>query len=161
MQCGYSPLNADNVNRISWKSSDEKVAAIDIKGNLICKSPGICKVICTAENVSAICECEVRPYLESLNVKLPDSGTEKQLYLESMQEYELKIERYPENSIDSSYKIVSSDFNIENIIGNKIMAKNPGAATIEIVNSSGRKRISFTVKVSKTKMKIFRSLFKK
>lgn len=161
MHCEYSPLNADNANMIAWKSSDGKVAAVDKKGNLICKSPGICKVICTAENVSAICECEVRPYLESLNVELPDNGVEKQLYLEPMQEYELRIKEYPENSIDSSYKVSSSDYSIANIIGNKIIAKNSGMATIEVVNSSGRKRISFTVKVSKTKLKIFKNLFRK
>ena len=67
-----------------------------------------------------------------------------------MQEYEVRVEVYPENSIDRAYIMTSSDYNIANIIGNKVVAKNIGTATIEITNVTRRKKTTFTVKVQKS-----------
>ena len=78
-----------------------------------------------------------------------------------MQEYELQVKVYPEDSIDGDYFVSSSDYNIANVIGNRIFAKNPGSATISIANVSGRKHISFIVNVLKPKRSIFKSIFKK
>lgn len=161
LHCDYSPVNADNIDKIEWKSSDETIASISSHGTLTCKSCGICKIWCIAENISAVCNCEVRPYLESLDVDLSDNSTDGLLYLEPMQEYELKIKVYPLNSIDRNYTITSSDYNIANIVGNKVLAKNTGTATIEIENISRRKKTSFVVKVSKTKGKFWKKLFQK
>lgn len=154
LQKEYFPKDADNTDMIIWKTTDEKIAQIDSKGNLLCKANGVCKILCIAENISAVCTCEVRPYAESLSVDLPNSA-DKQLHLEPMQEYELEIKIYPQNSIDNKYSIISSDYNVANIVGNKIIAKKKGTATIEIINNSKRKKISFNVKVSK------KSFFKK
>lgn len=159
LHCDYSPVNADNIDKIEWKSSDEKIALVNPDGTLICKSYGNCKIWCIAENVSAVCNCEVRPYLESLDVDLSDNSTDGQLYLEPMQEYELKINVYPLNSIDKNYTITSSNYNVANIVGHKVLAKNTGTATIEIENISRRKKIVFVVKVSKTKF--WKKLFRK
>ena len=157
----YSPVNADNIDKVVWKSSDEKIAVIDSYGTLTCRASGTCKIWCIAENVSAVCNCEVRPYVESLNVDLSDNSSDGKLHLEPMQEYELKINIYPENSIDRKYTIISSDYNIANIVGNKIFAKNAGTATIEIENISRRKKSEFVVKVSKSKMKFLNKIFRK
>lgn len=153
LQYDYSPVNADNVNTITWKSSDETIASVNSHGTLTCNSPGKCKIWCIAENVSTVCDCEVRPYLESLSVDLE----EDQLHLQPMQEYEVNVEVYPENSIDSDYIMTSSDYNIANIIGNKVVAKNTGTATIEVVNVTRRKKTAFTVKVQKSSL--IRKLF--
>ena len=67
-----------------------------------------------------------------------------------MQEYEVNVAVYPENSIDRGYIMTSSDYNIANIIGNKVVAKNIGTVTIEVVNVTRRKKITFTVKVQKS-----------
>lgn len=153
LQYDYSPVNADNVNTITWKSSDETIASVNSHGTLTCNSPGKCKIWCIAENVSAVCACEVRPYLESLSVDLKDG----QLHLQPMQEYEVNVAVYPENSIDRGYIMTSSDYNIANIIGNKVVAKNTGTATIEVVNVTRRKKTAFTVKVQKSSL--IRKLF--
>ena len=55
--------------------------------------------------------------------------------------------------------MTSSDYNIANIIGNKVVAKNIGTATIEIVNVTGRKKATFTVNVYKSDF--IRRLFRK
>ena len=106
-------------------------------------------MICTAENVSAQCQCEVKPYLQKINVILPENR--KELFLEPMQEYNLVIEKEPVDSIDSQITVSSSDYNVANVIGNKIIAKNIGTATITVLNSTKRKSLNFSVMVVKKK----------
>lgn len=159
MYYDFSPVDADNVDTISWKSTDEKIVSVDTSGTITCNSCGKCNVICIAENVSAVCKCEVLPYLESISVELPQNDVNNQLNMEPMQEYELQIKTYPVNSIDKKYSIISSDYNVVNVLGNKILAKKEGIATIDIINTSKRKRTSFIVKVSKPKRGFFKSLF--
>ena len=157
LQCDFSPTDADNVNSISWSSTDESIISIDKNGTLRCIAKGTCRIICSAENVSAQCQCEVKPYLQNLSVTLPEN--KDLLLLEPMQEFELLIDRFPNDSIDAQTTINSSDCNIANVIGNRIIAKNAGTATITISNSSKRKSISFSVNVSKKKVGFFKSLF--
>lgn len=159
IQFDWSPVDADNANKIIWKTSDEKIAAVTADGTVICKACGYCKIMCIAENVSSSCSCEVRPYLESISVDFENMESDKELRLEPMQEYELQVKTYPSNSIDKKYIIKSSDYNVVNVIGNKIIAKKIGIATIEISNISKRKKISFNVKVAKPKMKFLKNLF--
>lgn len=158
LQCDYSPLDADNAHSITWSSTDESVITIDRHGTIKCLDKGTCRIICTAENVSAQCQCEVKPYLQKLSVILPEN--KDTLLLEPMQEYELLITKNPIDSIDSQLSIYSSDCNIANVIGYRIIAKNIGTATITISNSTKRKTISFSVVVSKKKVGLFKSLFK-
>lgn len=148
----YFPIDADNVSNVTWMSSNKKIAEINSEGLLICKASGKCKIFCTAENVSAVCTCEVYPYLENLSVALPN-GENKELQLEQMQEYELQVKTYPENSIDGEWFVTSSEYNVVNIVGNKILAKNTGIANVSVTNVSKRKSVSFTVKVYKKKKK--------
>ena len=155
LQYDYSPINADNVETVRWKSSDETIASVNSYGTLTCHSPGNCKIWCIAENISAVCNCEVKPYMETISVDLKSDT----LYLKPMQEYEVEIKIYPENSIDRDCTMTSSDYNIANIIGNKVVAKNIGTATIEIVNVTGRKKATFTVNVYKSDF--IRRLFRK
>lgn len=157
----YSPIDADNVDKVIWKSSNDTIATVDLHGRVTAKSCGNCKIWCIAENVSAACNCEVRPYLEKIRVEFSDKGKDGRLYLKPMEEYKLNINVYPENSIDREYRIISSDYNIANIVGEKIIAKNIGTAMIEIENTSRRKKISFEVKVSKSKSKFLKKLFQK
>ena len=42
----YVPDNADNVNQIIWKSSNEQVAKVDQTGRVLATGTGSCKIIC-------------------------------------------------------------------------------------------------------------------
>lgn len=159
LQCTYSPLNADNIQDIAWSSTDESVISIDKYGNMNGLSVGSCRIICTAENISAQCYCQVKPYLENLSINFPEN--KDTLFLEPMQEYEMLITKTPIDSIDSKLLIKSSDCNIANVIGNRIIAKNRGTAIITISNSTKRKNINFSVVVEKKKFKFLKSLFNK
>lgn len=157
LQCDYSPVDADNAHSISWLSTDKSVISIDKNGTMRCLAKGACRIICTAENVSAQCKCEVKPYLQDMSVSLPENMD--LLLLEPMQEYELLIDKVPNDSIDAQTTVSSSDCNIANVIGNRIIAKNSGTATITISNSTKRKTVSFSVSVSKKKVGFLKSLF--
>ena len=68
IQLDYYPQDADNINDITWTSSDPSIVTVNNDGNLTAKNPGKCRIICTAENISAQCICIVKPYMEKLDI---------------------------------------------------------------------------------------------
>lgn len=160
----YYPTNADNVKEITWKSTDEKILTIDSSGNAVAHSPGSCRIICTAENVSAQCICTVKPYLEDLifNFTLDENSN---IIMKPLQEFVVHAERVPNDCIDGDITISSSNYDIVNVVNTTLYAKNSGEAIITIKNSSARISRSFNVLVSKTqgqkkKSGFFSKLFK-
>lgn len=156
----YTPIDADNTDLIMWKSTDEDIASVSSNGVIVGHKEGNCKVICTAENVSAICTCVIKPYLKEIRVNLPfsDIGT---LRMEPFEEIPIKIELFPSNSIDSTISIKSSDSDVVNIVNQKFIAKKPGTAQIVITNNTNTKSIVFIVSVSKRKIDLLDKIFKK
>ena len=154
----YFPPDADNVSTVQWKSSDTSIIQVDSKGILQCKKPGKCRVICTAENVSATCMCEVKPYLEKIEVVLQDGG--QNITMEPMQEINLEIKLIPSNCIDGHIEIISSDYNVVNVIGKKLIAKNVGHAEIQVRNSTKRKTVICSVDVIKKRGGFLKSFLK-
>ena len=76
-----------------------------------------------------------------------------------MEEIELKVKCIPENSIDSKLIFESSDKNIVNIVGNKLIGKSKGNAEITIHNVTDSVRKVISVKVVKNKNGLFYKLF--
>lgn len=158
--CDYAPTNADNVREIAWKSTNDKVASVDKNGTVKAESIGECRIICTAENVSAYCNCQVKPYLKQIILETPLE--EDILHLLPMQEEILSLKAIPNNSIDGKLTVETSDYNVVNVVGQKLIAKTKGQATITIRNSNKRLTTSFTVIVGKPpKRTIFQKLFGK
>lgn len=160
----YYPSNADNTNEISWKSTNEKILTIDSSGNVVALSPGPCRIICTAENVSAQCICTVKPYLEDLvfDFSLDENGN---IVMQPLQELVVRAECIPNDCIDSEITISSSNCDVVNVANSTLYAKNGGEAIITIKNSSARISRSFNVVVSKPQQQkkksgFFRKLFK-
>ena len=69
IKCDYIPEDADNTNKIMWKSSDETVACVDNMGNIMARKEGTSRIMCIAENVSATCICTIKPYLSDICIK--------------------------------------------------------------------------------------------
>lgn len=159
IKCDYAPTDADNVSSITWKSTNESVVKVDNAGRLLACGIGECRVICTAENVSAQCICKVKPYLSEIILETPLE--ENILQMTPMQEELLSLKTIPQNSIDGKLVVESSDYNIVNVVGHKLIAKQKGEATIKVCNSSNRKSISFTVIVGKPKRGFFQKIFGK
>lgn len=162
LSCSYFPENADNADAVIWTSSDMDIVTIDSNGNLTAVKEGQCIVICSAENVSAKCHCQVRPYLKEIRIDTPlENGV---LYLKPMEEKRLHLCCVPENCLDGEIKIMSSDYDVVNVIGNVLYAKNKGSASLTISNSSGRVRRVIGVEIRANEQKkggFIESLFHK
>lgn len=160
LSCDYVPKDADNTNEIAWRSSDPAVVKVDGQGYLVAVGLGQCRIICTAENVSAQCLCTVKPYLSNISVKIPME--EGALQLEPMDEYELIIETAPKDCIDDKIIVETSDYNVVNVVNFHLYAKNCGNAVITIRNINGRISQTFSVLVAKKKVEkvgFFKKLF--
>lgn len=131
----YYPIDADNRDQITWKSSDESIVSVNQTGKLIARSPGKCRIICTAENVSSQCICSVLPYMEELLFDLDEDGC---INLSPMQEYVLSYTCIPEDCIDRKLTITSTNNDVVNVVNETLYAKNKGNAQITIRNESGR-----------------------
>ena len=155
----YAPTDADNVREITWRSSDTKVVKVDNTGRVMAVGLGECRIICTAENVSAQCVCKVKPYLREIAIETPLEDNTLQLI--PMQELNLKIKTTPNDSIDGKIVVKSSDCGIVNVVGQKLLAKNKGEATITVSNATNRITKVFKVIVGKPKKGFFQKLFGK
>lgn len=159
IKCDYAPVDADNTQTITWKSSDESVIRIDKNGGISAISKGACRIICTAENVSAQCICTVKPYLKDISVDIElEEGV---LYLEPLSEITLQVAITPSDCVDGELTVVSSDYNVVNVVKNTLYAKDKGEAEITIRNSTGRVSQSFKAVIAKKKVGFFKSLFGK
>lgn len=144
----FYPEDADNTNEISWRSTDKNIVSIDSAGNVSAIAPGSCRIICTAENVSAQCLCTVKPYLEDLVFDFSTDENGK-IVMCPLQELVIGVQRIPGDCIDGEITISSSNNDIVNVVNSTLYAKNGGEAIITIKNSSARIDRSFCVVVSK------------
>lgn len=159
IHCDYYPRDADNISTIAWKSSNPKIVRIDQNGTAMALAIGSCRIICTAENVSAQCMVEVKPYLESISINL--DMEDNVLKLEPLQEVLLDIQTYPKNCVDDKIIVSTSDFNAVNVVNRTLFAKTDGEAMITVKNSTGRVSQSFKAVVITKKTGFFAKLFNK
>ena len=158
--CDYSPLGADNIATLTWRSTDPNVIHVDQTGFLTARGVGKCRIICTAESVAAQCICEVKPYLESIGIdqELEDDT----LYLAPSEEREIRVLLEPKDVVDGRVSLISSDMDIVNVLQYTLIGKKLGEATITIRNESGRAEKRFRVIVRKEKKPgKFQTLFKR
>ena len=159
----YYPDDADNSHEIRWRSSDDSVIAVDQKGRISAKGIGSCRIICTAENVSAQCLCEVMPYMKEILVETPDDD---RICMTPMQELAVSYRTIPEKCIDQKVVMLSSDVNVVNVVNGVLYAKNAGTVLVTIKNESGRVQRVLNIVVEqqkgiKAKAGFFKNLFKK
>lgn len=139
----YSPKDADNADKIKWESTDENVAQVQ-NGRVKTIGVGCCRIICTAENVSAQCVCTVKEYLQEIIIQ--PTFEDNRIEMCPMEEIELSLTNIPSDSIDGELYIRSSNNDIVNHIGSKLVGKSPGNAQVQIYNSS--KTVIKTLSVS-------------
>ena len=65
LRCDYFPEDADNVDIISWASSNQEVAQVEAGGSggwVTVNGIEKCEIICRAGEVSARCRLDCRPF---------------------------------------------------------------------------------------------------
>lgn len=64
-----SPPDADDVNRLTWTSSNPGVATVSADGSVVSHAPGRCRITLSGEDAQASVELEILPQLQT--VELP------------------------------------------------------------------------------------------
>ena len=154
----YFPENADNEMDIVWKSSNENVASVDDKGNIKGISEGECRIIVSAENISAQCKIRVKPLLEKINFDF-ELDTYGNIHLHELQEQKIRYNTYPVGSIDEELIFKTTNTDVCNVIDKCLYAKKQGETVLYIQNITGRIRYSFNIIVEKEERKNKESLF--
>lgn len=137
LECSYFPEDADNPDTISWVSSNEDIVRTNRNGEMTAVGCGNCQIMCIAENISAKCICQVKPYLQEIRIMTPLEND--RLYLEPFEEKNLQLCCVPEDCKDGSLRIISLDTDVVNVIGNTLYAKSGGRTSLTIQNISGSK----------------------
>ena len=147
LNADHIPDDADNANTICWKSTNEKIAKVDQSGRVLAIGAGACRILCTAENVSASCSCTVKPYLEEITTDIE----ENRILLRPAEERKFRVSLTPENCIDNVLEYISSNYDIVNVVNNTLLAKNEGTAEVTIRSKSKRRSVVISVTVEKQK----------
>ena len=152
LSADYSPQDADNVQDICWSSSNRQVAGVDKRGRVTAVGRGECRIICTAENVSAQCVVRVKPHLESITLN-EETAEDGSLYIQPMDEITPELVTCPGDCMDDTLTMTSSDSDIVNVVGDRLVGKKEGTAVITVTNENRRVRFEFPVTVTRKKMK--------
>ena len=137
----YFPVDADNVHLIEWKSDNEKIAKVDSSGIVRAIAKGSCTIRCLAEQVSVSCRCNVKPHLKSISVEA------EEIEMIYGQETEIKIQLFPENSVDSQIIFSSMNMQVANVVGRTLKAVGVGKTKIVIQNKQETIRTELFVSV--------------
>lgn len=132
----YKPSNAEH-KKVTWSSTDEKIATIDRKGNIYAVAEGVCKIKAKAADGSgkrAECWLYVLKRVEASSVII----SQRDLYMPVGDTENLNVSVLPANSTDSVS--FSSDNKLIASVSNtgRVRALRPGQAVITCTTSSGK-----------------------
>lgn len=134
------PSNA-SVKKVTWSSTDESVATIDVNGNIYAVAEGVCKIRAKAadgSNKKAECWLYVIPRVEASSVVI----SQKDLFLPVGSAENLQVSVLPSNNTDS-ISFSSDNKLIATVNQNgRVRAIRPGQATITCSTSSGKSATS-------------------
>ena len=146
IEIDYQPSDADNIDKIKWKTDNPSVATVDANGIFRGVAKGVCRIWCLAEQVSSSCRCEVRPYLQKIE---PSFHEVDMIYGGSYKTINLRL--FPENCIDDQIIISSIDASVANVVSNQIRPVGIGSTRIVIQNQQETVRAEIRVTVMSEK----------
>lgn len=152
LKATISPSNASN-KKVTWKSSNTKVATVDSKGNVKAVKKGTATITCTAKDGSkkkATCKVTVNKKVAVTSVKLNKTSVS----IVKGKTSTLKATVNPSNASVKTVKWSSSNKDVATVSSSgKITAVGVGTATITCKSSDNSKKKA-TCKVTVTPVKV-------
>lgn len=128
------PINAD-IKEITWLSSDQSIATVDLNGGVSALSPGNVKIYSVSKyNPQLKDSCEVTVLQPVTGITLNESSIE----LEEDESYQLTATIQPSSASNKRIKWISSDISIAMVSGTgMVYALKPGKSTIMASTEDG------------------------
>lgn len=144
-------LKASTKEKVTWKSSDKKVATVDKKGNVHAVNKGKAVITATVAGSKAKAKCTVN--VKAAKVKVTLNIKEKTIYVKN--KLKLKAKVTAKTGISKNVKWVSDNRKVATVDSKgNVKAVSAGIATIRAVSLANNKeyaRCTLTVNIDDTK----------
>lgn len=144
-------LKASTKEKVTWKSSDKKVATVDKKGNVHAVNKGKAVITATVAGSKAKAKCTVT--VKAAKVKVTLNIKEKTIYVKN--KLKLKAKVTAKTGISKNVKWVSDNRKVATVDSKgNVKAVSAGIATIRAVSLANNKeyaRCTLTVNIDDTK----------
>lgn len=134
----YAPADADNADQIVFQSENDEIAAITADGKIFAKKPGICRIFCSAEVITAYCVITVKPVLKSLIFQGQLQNDTVTLLVGDRISLDYQLE--PKDCYDPVITFRSSNYTVLNIKGREAEALSPGDVVFSVCQN-GKKEL--------------------
>lgn len=160
----YGPPNAENLNDISWSSSNSAIASVHRKSGVItAKRQGRCTITCEAGSADFDVSIVIKPALQDIEI---ENLYGSEIVLNTGEHYELTWMCIPNNANYGTISVYSLDDSIVKVSndGHNLSAINEGVATIILEDDIYHVKKEVTVRVlncEKPKKGLFSRIFSK
>lgn len=144
LTCTIAPANAQN-KKVSWQSSNTKVATVSQDGIVTAVAPGTAVVTVTTDDGGKTASCMVTVQETTVTGVALDKT---ELKLKEGESYTLKATVTPDDAKNKKVAWQSSDVKVATVdASGKVTAVAPGTATITVATEDGGKTATCAVKV--------------
>ncbi len=126
----YTPIDADNADEIVFRSENEQIVSVTPDGKICTKQPGVCRIFCSAEVITAFCVITVKPVLKSLIFQGQLQNDAITLLVGDR--LSLVYQLNPEDCYDPVITFQSSNYTVLNIKGKEAEALSSGDVVLSI-----------------------------
>ena len=143
-------INQSNIGKITYKSSNTKIATVNSSGKVTAKNYGTAKIYVTALGMTQIFTVKVR----RVPTKVKLSATNKTLGVG--EKYTISVKLSPSGAMYGGITYKTSNEKVATVSKTgEIIAKKPGTATITVKTINGKTaKIKITVKKAPSKIKL-------
>lgn len=142
----YANSSKTKLKKVTWKSSDKKIATVSSKGVVTGKKYGKATITASVKGVKKKATCKIT-VSKSIAVKSVTLSLEK-VSLTTGQVYELKQTVNPGNASNKKVTWTSSNPAVATVADGKVTALSSGTTAINVTTTNGKKTATCNVTVS-------------